>query len=98
MKIPERVDLVGGISEQIGNSVFHQLLMKMPFLLISYLHRFWYMLMINQLVVIVDVISDEDAFPVHKFSTSLMVNVVDLSAFPDIAEVISDEDDSLVNN
>ena len=47
---------------------------------------------------IADVISDEDAFPVNKLSTSLLVYVVDLSALPAIADVISDEDDFPVNN
>ena len=57
------------------------------------------MLLIYQLVpAIADVISDEDAFPVNKFSKSLLVFVVDVSAFSAIAAVISNDDAFRVNN
>ena len=57
------------------------------------------MLLIYQLVpAIADVISDEDAFPVNKFSKSLLVFVVDVSAFSAIAAVISNDDALRVNN
>ena len=40
---------------------------------------------------IVDVISDELAFPVNRLRTSVLVYVVDLSAFLAFADVVSDE-------
>ena len=59
----------------------------------NHLHRFWYMLLIYELVLaFAYVIWDEDPFPVNKLSNSLLVYVVDVSAVSAMADVISNDD------
>ena len=88
-----------GISKPNGILLFPITFDEDAFSVNNHLHRFWYRLLIYELVLALLMLYEmKTPFPVNKLSKSLLVYVVDVSAVSAMADVISNDDAVPVNN